>query len=99
MAHSVRPSDGTRPSDPKDLIFETDPETIRSQIREREIHRLPSRVLLSVVIGILVVIAHIQIATFAATMGAPLIPDWAYYVSLVLTGLASAALLFRWLRP
>lgn len=96
MAHPVRPSDGTRPSDPKDLVFEGDRET-PSAIRKA--HRFqPKAFALSVAISALCVCLHYQISQHPFELIRVVLPDLLYYATFGLTFSVVLSLSYRLLR-
>lgn len=103
MAHSVRPNDGTRPSDPKDLIFQKDPEEPESPIpaetQQQETWDIPTG-FLSAGIGWLCVMLYQRISHLNSVWHIfPTVSAWIYYVILGITFLASSALAYRLIRP
>jgi len=97
MAHLAGPNDGSRPSDPKDLIFEGDRET-PSGIRRRTPQFHLKALVLALLIGVLCVWLHYQIT---------LEPQWTisislspllYYASFGLTFSLAVMLSYWWFR-
>lgn len=85
MAPSVRPSDGARPSDPDDLIFEADKENVQPQTKKED-QQIPWAFLISYFLSFVI--------GGLSAMISERIMSWV----LILAVFACAIIVIRWLK-
>ena len=99
MADSTRPTDGSRPSDPKELVFQKDSETLRPEAQKNRFSFDLISTFLSAALGAGMTALYTKLCAMRTGWNIfPAVPNWVYYGILVFIFLGSSAIAYRLLR-